>query len=392
MKSTINYRAIKVKYIIKFLFISFLFSFSINQTNAQTENKNRQIAIADFRMSAEQILNSDTIYYSSCKDLLRNYSDKQQYDSINLFYSKLISKYKNSPKPYLIRGEYWFFEYPRNPEKELYYYKKAYEIDSNDFDVNYKLAKKYYYLFQKRIRTKDKKNSARNFIKYAEKFCKIDSSYLVAFKYPLIQMHYFLGNKDTSYLFKKYATSTYPYYFPILEFAEYPKDWLRDYRVDLFFNTERFIDSREDWFGNKLKAMREKRLYLKKTDKNIFRFLWLRSFDKPYVIRIEEDKDNIMIYWKSYESGEKIIDTSKVITKQEWNNLNNLVSGIKTWGDYSCVGCINYGDDGSEWIYEYLTPNYYKIKSEWSPNKESKFAAIGLYLIKLCGLENETIY
>lgn len=392
MKSTIKYKAINIKSIIRFLFISILLFISINQIYAQTEIKDSQRTSSNFRMSAEKILNSDTIYYVSCKELVTNYSDKQQFDSINLFYSKLISKYKNSPKPYLIRGEYWYLEFPRNPEKELYYYKKAYEIDSNDFDVNYKLAKKYYYLFQKRIRTKDKKNSASNFIKYAEKFCKIDSSYLVAFKYPLIQMHYFLGNKDTSYLFKKYATSSYPYYFPILEFAEYPKDWLRDYRVDLFFNTERFINSREDWYGNELKAMKEKRLYLEKTDKNIFRFLWLRSFDKPYVIRIEKDKDNIMLYLKSYDSGEKIIDTSKIVTKQEWNDFKILVSEIKTWGDYSCVGCINYGEDGSDWVYEYLTPDSYKIKSEWSPNKESEFAAIGLYLIKLCGLEKEDIY
>jgi len=196
-------------------------------------------------------------------------------------------------------------------------------------------------------------------------------------------MHYFLGNKDTSYLFKKYATSTYPYYFPILEFAEYPKDWLRDYRVDLFFNTERFIDSREGWFGNELKAMKEKRLYLEKTDKDVFRFLWLRSFDKPYVIKIEKDKDNIMLYWKSYDSGEKIIDTSKVITKQEWNDFKTLVSEIKTWGDYSCLGCINYGDDGSEWIYEYLTPDNYKIKKEIGRQiKKDKYAEIGLYTNK----------
>jgi len=94
MKPTNKYKAINLKSTIKFLFISILFSTSISQTYAQTEIKNRQIEIADLRMSAEQILNSDTIYYSSCEELVRNYSDKQQYDSINIFYSKLISKYK----------------------------------------------------------------------------------------------------------------------------------------------------------------------------------------------------------------------------------------------------------------------------------------------------------
>ncbi|MFA6199388.1 MAG: hypothetical protein WC679_03130 [Bacteroidales bacterium] len=414
MKYTINYRAIKIKSIIKFLFISLLFSFSINQTNAQTvEELDTKLNILccdegnipeleiKYRDIARELLRIDTANKKASIFLYRSFNQRGEKDSINLLVKQLVDyfykKYdrKDYSKFYLLDTNYC-----RWNKQEIRYNEKYYLKDSTDVETITSLAENYYKLFNETIKRKFRNDTIDNYAKmaifYTEKLCKLKPEYLEAFKYPLIQLRYFLGEKDSSLLLGMYKTENYPYYFPILSFAEYPKDWLRNYDADLFSATENFLFINK-WYEKQLKALEENRLYLIKTDKEIFRFTWLRTFNNPVAIRIEKEGDNYFIIKTlttgkgGYEPGNLKDYVKKRITKQEWDNFISLQNKIKEWGNYykSEMRIIM---DGAEWIYEYKTPDSYKIIKETSPDKESKFAAIGLYLIKLCGLENETIY
>lgn len=418
MKPTTKYKAINLKSKIKFLFILLLLFTSISQTYAQTvedlevklnilccdEGNIPELEIK-YRDIARELLRIDTANKKAINFLYRSFNERGEKDSIKLLDKQLIDYFNNkygrdNSKDYLYS---YLFKTNTNYYKwikdEIKYKEKYYLEDSTDIETITSLAENYYRIFNESIQRQFRNDTIYNYVKhailYTEKLCKLKPEYLAAYKYPLIQLRYFLGEKDTSLLFEKYKTNDYPYFYPILSFAKYPKDWLKDYRANLFDKTESFIRWSSD--GQILKALEEERLYLMKTDKEIFRFTWLRSFNNSVAIRIEKDGDNYFIIRKlttgkgDNEPGNLKDYVKKRITKQEWDNFISLQNKIKEWGNYYKEK-IYITMDGSEWIYEYLTPYYYKIKEEDSPDKKGEFAEIGLYLIKLCSLEKENIY
>lgn len=421
MKSTIKYKAINIKSIIRVLFILLLLSTSISQTYAQTvEELDAKLNILccdegnipeleiKYRDIARELLRIDTANKKASMFLYRSFNERGEKDSIKVFLNKLDEDYKkkdDSMKDILLmlnifpsasfkdtmKYEYEF--------KEIDKYKKLYLKDSLDEEVIYNIAENYYRIFNKSIQRQFRNDSIDNYVKlvifYTEKLCKLKPEYLEAYKYPLIQLRYFLGEKDTAKLFEEYKTNNYPYYFPLIGFANYPKDWLKDYSVDLFYQTYRYLVFRNGWYKSILKQFEEERLYLKQTKKEIFRFTWLRSFDDQIVIRVEKDGDDYYLIqkigrFKDYESNEIVLkkNTKKKISKKEWDEFMLLTNKIQDWN----IPHSKIGIDGAQWVYEYLASDSYKIINRFSPNKESEFAAIGLYLIKLCGLEKEDIY
>lgn len=408
-----------MKSTIKFLFISLLFSFSINQIYAQTVEEleaKLNILCCDegnipeleikYRDIARELLRIDTTNKKAIIFLYRSFNERGEKDSIKLLDKQLIDYFNNKYSRNAVKDYSYFYLFDTNTnyyyriKEEIKYKEKYYLEDSTDIETITSLAENYYKLFNKTIQRKFRNNTIDNYAKmaifYTEKLCKLKPEYLEAYKYPLIQLRYFLGEKDTAKLFEEYKTNNYPYYFPLIGFAEYPKDWLRNYDADLFSATENFLFINK-WYEKQLKALEENRLYLMKTDKEIFRFTWLRTFNNPVSIRIEKEGDNYFIIKTlttgkgGYEPGNLKDYVKKRITKPEWDKFISLQNKIKEWGNYYNSE-MKISMDGAEWIYEYKTPNSYKIIKETSPDKESEFAAIGLYLIKLCVLENETIY
>jgi hypothetical protein len=173
------------------------------------------------------------------------------------------------------------------------------------------------------------------------------------------------------------------FYFPIVSFSENKNNWL-----DTFTDT---------WYSKMLFALQEPLLYNKTDNKISFRFTWLRTFHNPIAIRIENNNHHYKLYWKKssgaggYKPGKLTLNKSKEISEKEWNKFIELVNKANFWDlptDNNSGGL-----DGSEWILEGTSNEYYHFAFFWSP-RGGNFYDCCNYLISLTDLsfENDPKY
>jgi hypothetical protein len=189
--------------------------------------------------------------------------------------------------------------------------------------------------------------------------------------------------------------------------VNFKKDTLKIDSVDksisdsrLYFPTAIRIDSNKcigldsfinRWYSKHLRAMNEPILYTGKLDREIYRFTWLRTFDNPIMIRMEKKNDSINLIYKitsgagGYEPGEIVIDKKKKLLTVEWNQFLKLVDSCKFWSTLPCEVLIG-GNDGSQWILEGATNNYYQVMDKWSPREGAYYDCCN-YLIELTDLK-----
>jgi len=146
-----------------------------------------------------------------------------------------------------------------------------------------------------------------------------------------------------------------------------------------------------EWYSRHLRAMNESVLYGGKLNKEIFRFTWLRTFHNPVVIRIEKENDSVNLFYKmtngagGYEPGEIVIDSRKKLALNDWEKFIQLVDSCHFWSTMPCEKLMK-GLDGSQWILEGATNDYYQVVDEWMPGKGSYYDCCN-FLIELTGLK-----
>lgn len=156
--------------------------------------------------------------------------------------------------------------------------------------------------------------------------------------------------------------------------------------IDLDFRSRLPVE----WYSKHLFAMNEPLLFNRRTKKEIYRFTWLRTFDKPMTFRFEKTNDEYILYWKvlsgagGYDPGVIIIERLKVLSKKEWTKFIQLIQKADFWN--MDLGRYSFGNDGSEWIMEGVNNTNYRVVSVWSPDKGSFYNACD-YLISLTDLE-----
>ena len=95
---------------------------------------------------------------------------------------------------------------------------------------------------------------------------------------------------------------------------------------------------------------------MEKSQKDIYRFTWLRTFHNPIAIRIEKHGDQYFLYWKlsngagGYKPGKLTIDKQKKLDKETWDAFVSKLNHIDFWNLSRKQN--DMGDDGSEWILE----------------------------------------
>lgn len=145
------------------------------------------------------------------------------------------------------------------------------------------------------------------------------------------------------------------------------------------------------WYSKHLRAMGESVLFEKKLNKEVFRFTWLRTFDNPIMIRLERKNDSINLFYKmtsgagGYDPGEIVIDKQKKSSINEWNEFMNLVDSCNFWNTQPCTVLIE-GTDGSQWILEGATNDYYNVVDKWTPRNGLYYDCCN-YLIEKTDLE-----
>lgn len=153
------------------------------------------------------------------------------------------------------------------------------------------------------------------------------------------------------------------------------------------------------WYGKNLKALKEPSIYEErnKKDKQVFRFLWLRTFHNPISIRLEINRNDGsgILYVKmtdgagGYEPGKIKEDFKKSIAKDKIAEFLELLKRDNFWQLTTKENPS--GLDGARWIIEGLQDGKYYLVDRWSP-KTGGIRDIGLFLLDLSGLKVEDIY
>lgn len=291
---------------------------------------------------------------------------------------------------------YWF--------SGKYYMKQVYGQDY-DYKISYLENDSTIYIFNEYYL-----DSA---IFYYEKLLDIDSAWLYSVRSSLFDLYLSNGERFKADLIK---TSEYQpplktdslnipagpgmYYFPIELLIDTINTYYGHTVRDNGFVTRRTDQAHfnEWWYSNKLYKSREPVLYNGWFEHEIYRFTWLRSFDEPVVIRIENKEDSIRLFVKMldyddfYVSNEIILNDTIVLNASQWTEFTEKLKKIDFWSIdpiENTHGAI--GTDGAQWILEGLKDGEYHMVDRW--NGKNKVTGEGcLYLIQISGLEIENIY
>jgi len=343
---------------------------------------------------AYKLLDIDKYNQRAISFLLVSFHDRKLKDSISYFLDNLIEKNKNDVEPYLIREQYNSYEKSDYPFR-INNLKKAFDVDSLETRVNTQLGKLYYELFIKDSVRSNLDLYATNSFQYFLRLYQMDDGYKEALKYPLIQLANYLEKNSELQIFE--SSKLQSSYFPILAFAGLPSDWKNNYSVNVFRCADRYECFGLDyamfsisWYSSQLRALQEPVLN-DSLPTQIFRFTYLRTFDNPIVIGLENKNDTILIYWKvsdgagGYGPGNIIVNKSKTLTLKEWEDFtekNEYFWSLPTLKNDS-------GFDGSQWILEGKRIGQYHVVDRWCGGDIKKICK---YLIELTGLKIKRIY
>lgn len=160
---------------------------------------------------------------------------------------------------------------------------------------------------------------------------------------------------------------------------------------------ERLIgESEADWYGLHLRAAQERSLWRPPGESGgrTFRFLWLRSFHAPAVLRIDERDPGQ--FWLTatllqgqggYDPGMIDRRVVRALTKEEaaaYQRAYSRVAGLPQ------IGC-GRGVDGSTWVFETREQGRYSLLKRWTP-ASGAFHDLGVLLIGFTGWKPEPLY
>jgi hypothetical protein len=151
-----------------------------------------------------------------------------------------------------------------------------------------------------------------------------------------------------------------------------------------------------EWYSKQLFRLKEPLLYNYQGEKEIYRFTWLRTFHHPVSIRVEKQNEVIILFSKvtngagGYDPGNIIVDTSRPVSKKEWENILNKIKAIQFWQLPTEID--DSGNDGSEWIIEAFKNGSYHMTTRWSPTtgRNGNYSEVGRYLLEISKAVNIT--
>jgi len=160
---------------------------------------------------------------------------------------------------------------------------------------------------------------------------------------------------------------------------------------DTMFNNR--IDSfRNAWYSKHLRAMREPVIYSDKTNKEVIRFTWLRTFHEPIVIRIVNNNGFYSIYLKKtngqggYKTGILVVAEKNHLDSEKWNDIIKKLNESGFWKMPTNVP--DFGLDGAQWVLEAKIGGKYHVVDRWA-GYESEIGQFCLDLLKMTNLKIE---
>jgi hypothetical protein len=144
-----------------------------------------------------------------------------------------------------------------------------------------------------------------------------------------------------------------------------------------------------------LRAMNEPAfMQLGMGNRDVYRFIWLRTFHRPISIRVEAHDNGYTLVAKEldgrggYEPGMVCKNISRPITCEARSNFLSLLNKAHYWelSNGSDVLVL----DGAFWILEGYHNSEYHVVNRWCPAAKGPNAAFReacLYLVALSGIE-----
>lgn len=226
-------------------------------------------------------------------------------------------------------------------------------------------------------------NSGKKALEYFYKIWNADTDSQDILYFPIRQLETYLKVPSRIYKPKKRKNA----YFPTGHFMNLTKDWEHDLTVDYLFEAESSKRNIE-WYERQLIGLKETSLS-NFSDKEIYRFTYLPSFDHPVAIRLEHDGKSYRLFCKvgkgagGYEPKGIKKEKQKKISEKEWQTFIQLL----TYADYQNLPNEKYVlmTDGEQWIIEYKSQDNYFAKSTNYPSPEFKNAC--QYLLKLADVK-----
>lgn len=131
-----------------------------------------------------------------------------------------------------------------------------------------------------------------------------------------------------------------------------------------------------EWYSTHLKALNEPSLLqlAQKSDSESYRFVWLRTFHHPVVVRLDVRKDGIgELTLKvsdgagGYKPGQMIENLSRPLTREETKMFLAKIQRLKFWTLSTEQEFA--GNDGAQWIIEGVKDGRYHVVDQWTPRK-----------------------
>lgn len=147
-----------------------------------------------------------------------------------------------------------------------------------------------------------------------------------------------------------------------------------------------------NWYAKALTAMKEPSLSAGQTrETESYRFLWLRTFHNPIVVRVWRSGTTVQLIAKQldgaggYDPGKLVVNNTRALTSKEWDEFAKHLEQSSYWTLKTDGGDI--GTDGAQWILEGTKDGRYHVVDRWTPKEADRFRKTCFYLLELSGLK-----
>jgi hypothetical protein len=156
-----------------------------------------------------------------------------------------------------------------------------------------------------------------------------------------------------------------------------------------FDERDKVEDFTVSWYSSQLKALKEDSLWQLSQEspkQQVYRFIWLRSFHRPVVVRLDVQPDGSGLLTTKvgsgaggYGPGKLIVDRRKKMSKEVVDTLLAHVEEEQYWTlptrEKQDPNVVNL--DGAQWVLEGVRNGAYKVVDRWSP-KDGPIRDLGI--------------
>lgn len=145
------------------------------------------------------------------------------------------------------------------------------------------------------------------------------------------------------------------------------------------------------WFSRELTVLKEPSLWqLSQSDKaaEVYRFVWLRTFDHPVAVRIVVNPDGrgtattkASSGTAGFHPGHPIEDKTTGLSAAQVRAFLVRLKTANYWALAAEDSAAPRGCDGAEWILEGARNGKYHVVDRWSPDKGS-YRSLCLYVLR----------